>query len=801
MQFVGRNNLPAMKNPMPTSRSATTRIPNVTRKSRRSKLVAAPLVGAVIAVGALSGCAATSNSVDQPAKQGGNGGGGGAGAASESLLSDWAGKAVTAGLESAFGAIGSEIGTGLGQAALGYLGLGGNDISLGDIDAELKETNKKLDTIDADLKVQTAAIQGLNCDVNVGNMNADRSTIASSWNFFQSYVRQSMPDTKKKIQPGLKQQIADWADKALAQDDNGLGKALDSYSELVRRDDGQNSGALKSCIAAQTNSWQTQANDKVLPVSKFYSQINQILSYFYNYQTQGMVALANATQVNATETLSELTTKDGAPLKLTNEMFGLAPTTGDVTTNTTTPCGVLESLDQDSFNSEMWDKVLGARAVCDRSYNSESGALTTTHQELVKQMQTAGIPLSELAVPSYLPNPPAGKEKVPAYVQLAGGKAPGAVYAASLEAAVPYFQGEDCRTNGVLPAWPACGGFTARGGDGYNPAVIATPTTENPYNIVKSGASWKGADASSWNTMLDNSDFDEKQTTKKMEALGFEVPGRKVYQPTSDGKPESFNIQVVRSTSNPNEPLTCTKDQASASLVDTSTVGRITSYDQVARAMSKDPVDASVKADLVALPLYATPDVFTYSPYKNLCMIPFQGDIHLAVPAWVNGVDSLYPTPGYQLLSLADDDMDSASVETNPITGYKTLAGSFRDRLIPERLPAISPPVKPTPLQSASSSPTPTGGPLKVVPAALPGFCGGKQYLQKLNPQGGTPPYAFSTNNMRVGDLQLNSEGTISGVQPYNSVLSGLNVTVTLKDGAGASTNQDVWIPQLPQGC
>ena len=74
-----------------------------------------------------------------------------------------------------------------------------------------------------------------------------------------------------------------------------------------------------------------------------------------------MVALANATQVNATETLSELTTKDGAPLKLTNEMFGLAPTTGDVTTNTTTPCGVLESLDQDSFNSEMWDKVLGAR--------------------------------------------------------------------------------------------------------------------------------------------------------------------------------------------------------------------------------------------------------------------------------------------------------------------------------------------------------------------------------------------------------------------------------------------------------
>ena len=54
---------------------------------------------------------------------------------------------------------------------------------------------------------------------------------------------------------------------------------------------------------------------------------------------------------------------------------------------------------------------------------------------------------------------------------------------------------------------------------------------------------------------------------------------------------------------------------------------------------------------------------------------------------------------------------------------------------------------------------------------------------------------------MRVGDFQLNSEGTISGVQPYNSVLSGLNVTVTLKDGAGASTNQDVWIPQLPQGC
>ena len=183
---------------------------------------------------------------------------------------------------------------------------------------ELKETNKKLDTIDADLKVQTAAIQGLNCDVNVGNMNADRSTIASSWNFFQSYVRQSMPDTKKKIQPGLKQQIADWADKALAQDDNGLGKALDSYSELVRRDDGQNSGALKSCIAAQTNSWQTQANDKVLPVSKFYSQINQILSYFYNYQTQGMVALANATQVNATETLSELTTKDGACLLYTS---------------------------------------------------------------------------------------------------------------------------------------------------------------------------------------------------------------------------------------------------------------------------------------------------------------------------------------------------------------------------------------------------------------------------------------------------------------------------------------------------
>ena len=131
MQFVGRNNLPAMKNPMPTSRSATTRITNVTRKSRRSKLVAGPLVGAVIAVGALSGCAATSNSVDQPAKQGGNGGGGGAGAASESLLSDWAGKAVTAGLESAFGAIGSEIGTGLGQAALGYLGLGGNDVILG----------------------------------------------------------------------------------------------------------------------------------------------------------------------------------------------------------------------------------------------------------------------------------------------------------------------------------------------------------------------------------------------------------------------------------------------------------------------------------------------------------------------------------------------------------------------------------------------------------------------------------------------------------------------------------------------
>ena len=99
--------------------------------------------------------------------------------------------------------------------------------------------------------------------------------------------------------------------------------------------------------------------------------------------------------------------------------------------------------------------------------------------------------------------------------------------------------------------------------------------------------------------MLDNSDFDEKQTTKKLEALGFEVPGRKVYQPTSDGKPESFNIQVVRSTSNPNEPLTCTKDQASASLVDTSTVGRITSYDQVARAMSKDPVDASVRRTLV----------------------------------------------------------------------------------------------------------------------------------------------------------------------------------------------------------
>ena len=49
--------------------------------------------------------------------------------------------------------------------------------------------------------------------------------------------------------------------------------------------------------------------------------------------------------------------------------------------------------------------------MCDRSNNSESGALTTTHQELVKQMQTAGILLSELAVPSYLPNPPAGKEK------------------------------------------------------------------------------------------------------------------------------------------------------------------------------------------------------------------------------------------------------------------------------------------------------------------------------------------------------------------------------------------------------
>jgi hypothetical protein len=284
---------------------------------------------------------------------------------------------------------------------------------------------------------------------------------------------------------------------------------------------------LWSCIAAQTNSWQTQANDKVLPVSKFYSQINQILSYFYNYQTQGMVALANATQVNATETLSELTTKDGAPLKLTNEMFGLAPTTGDVTTNTTTPCGVLESLDQDSFNSEMWDKVLGARAVCDRSYNSESGALTTTHQELVKQMQTAGIPLSELAVPSYLPNPPAGKEKVPARP------------ASRWQSPRRCLRGiASCRSRTsrvrIAERWGARHGPPAVD----SRRAVVTDTTRQSLRrrlrrTVQHRKVWcvlERADASSWNTMLDNSDFDEKQT-KKMEALGFEVPAARSTNP------------------------------------------------------------------------------------------------------------------------------------------------------------------------------------------------------------------------------------------------------------------------------
>ena len=243
MQFVGRNNLPAMKNLMPTSRSATTHITNVTRKSRRSKLVAAPLVGAVIAVGALSGTKPprATQSISPQSR------GATAGAAGQALRRKACLRLGRQGSyrrsESAFGAIGSEIGTGLGQSRT-RVSRAGERYKPGDIDAELKETNKKLDTIDADLKVQTAAIQGLNCDVNVGNMNADRAR-RQQLELLPVLRTPVNARYQEEDSAWLKQQIADWADKALAQDDNGLGRRLIPYSELVRRDDGQNSGAFE----------------------------------------------------------------------------------------------------------------------------------------------------------------------------------------------------------------------------------------------------------------------------------------------------------------------------------------------------------------------------------------------------------------------------------------------------------------------------------------------------------------------------------------------------------------------------
>ena len=220
------NNLPAMKNPMPTSRSATTRITNVTRKSRAFE-ARRRAFGWCSDRGGRSFGVCRDEQLSRSARKARGATAGAAGQALRQKASSPTGQARQ--LLPVLNLPSVQLDRRSEQAWSSRTRVSrarGNDVSLGDIDAELKETNKKLDTIDADLKVQTAAIQGLNCDVNVGNMNADRSTVPAAGTSSSLTYASQCPIPRRRFSLGSSNRLRIGRTRHSRKDDNGLGRRL-----------------------------------------------------------------------------------------------------------------------------------------------------------------------------------------------------------------------------------------------------------------------------------------------------------------------------------------------------------------------------------------------------------------------------------------------------------------------------------------------------------------------------------------------------------------------------------------------
>jgi uncharacterized protein (TIGR03437 family) len=75
--------------------------------------------------------------------------------------------------------------------------------------------------------------------------------------------------------------------------------------------------------------------------------------------------------------------------------------------------------------------------------------------------------------------------------------------------------------------------------------------------------------------------------------------------------------------------------------------------------------------------------------------------------------------------------------------------------------------------------------PLTIITTSLPSATPGVSYVASMVGSGGTPPYTWSATGLPAG-ITLNSNGNFTG-SPASTAAGTFNVTVTLKDGAGAT--------------
>lgn len=639
----------------------------------RSVIVA--LACLVIGAGAITGCANTTNDVapattvpagsaPEPEKAG--------------TLTTWAGQKATEALGSIFGSFGSEVGSGLGQAALGYLGLGSDTTSLKDVVDQLKITNELLTQIDTDLKALNESVNALNCTEATQLQNGLGAQILTKYNDYRSFLTTLLKKDSAKVKAvDLHTEIQNWADSVLSDDFRGV---VDTYSKDVYTSQSEGTGTLRACLTNSVNQWAAEAKTDSVPVKGHFDSMYQLLADYFSYQTAAAATLSNAANVNATYVMNDV------KYPVTNSTLGLGPE-GQTSSTTKTPCQVVDGLQpSDLPNPDQYGYIQNASHKCNLILG-KSYALDTLHDQMKAQIAFIGIPFSDIKLPATI----SGKQTtVNAFIEKTPGTGTAVLIIPSLEGAQPFFEGEDCS----MTPWPGCGKFKATS---QLTVKSSQSAGSNPFDIGKSSTSWRPATNGEIRNMTNkwNAGQGAGNWQKYLTSLGFADPNnqeiRKIFLAMVDGHSDGRDVQC------PNSSRAIGWNCWYPTFIDTrlgsfldfnqqypsfgyfngavvdgrhQTNPQITaSTDQVAGWYGSGPTDA--KFFNKAVNGWYWPDDDTRRPWQTQQFVENP------------------TTTAYQLPVIPYDQLNSKVAQVNPFNGFLTVNGALFDQYVSDRLPTF----------------------------------------------------------------------------------------------------------------